>query len=209
MGVTLPKTEVTQNYPLFLFAGQLPWLLFSDTVPRSASSVLEQGSLITKTVFPAEIIPNSVFLSTLVGHLLGLALMVGAVALILNQISIFLVLLPPIRWRSACSPSDSVGSWLVCTFFLRDTAQVVSVILTLWFWVTHILISEQRFPTWARFVLLANPLFYLVRAYRELLLSSRLPSARDLVIVAVYSSAAFVLGGLFFRHMKRGFADVL
>ena len=28
MGVTLPKTEVTQNYPLFLFAGQLPWLLF-------------------------------------------------------------------------------------------------------------------------------------------------------------------------------------
>lgn len=93
--------------------------------------------------------------------------------------------------------------------FLRDTAQVVSVILTFWFWVTHILISEQPFPAWARFVLLANPLFYVVRAYRELLLSSRLPSAWDLVIVAVYSSAAFVLGGLFFRHMKRGFADVL
>lgn len=82
--------------------------------------------------------------------------------------------------------------------FLRDTAQVVSVILTFWFWVTHILISEQRFPAWARFVLLANPLFYVVRAYRELLLNSRLPSARDLVIVAVYSSAAFVWGGLFF-----------
>ena len=30
MGVTLPKTEVTQNYPLFLFAGQLQWLLFSN-----------------------------------------------------------------------------------------------------------------------------------------------------------------------------------
>jgi lipopolysaccharide transport system permease protein len=51
MGVTLPKTKVTQNYPLFLFAGQLPRLLFSDTVQRSASSVLEQGSPITKTVF--------------------------------------------------------------------------------------------------------------------------------------------------------------
>ena len=52
MGVTLPKTEVTQNYPLFLFAGQLPWLLFSDTVQRSASSVLEPGSLITKSFPP-------------------------------------------------------------------------------------------------------------------------------------------------------------
>jgi lipopolysaccharide transport system permease protein len=47
MGVTLPNTEVTQNYLLFLFAGQLPWLLFSETVQRSASSVLAQGSLIT------------------------------------------------------------------------------------------------------------------------------------------------------------------
>jgi len=209
MGVTLPKTEVTQNYPLFLFAGQLPWLLFSDTVQRSASSVLEQGSLITKTVFPAEMIPISVFLSTLVGHLLGLALMVGAVALILNQISIFLVLLP--LYTLALGLLAVGLGWIVASLhvFLRDTAQVVSVILTFWFWVTPILISEQRFPAWARFVLLANPLFYVVRAYRELLLSSRIPSARDLVIVAVYTSAAFVLGGLFFRHMKRGFADVL
>jgi ABC-type polysaccharide/polyol phosphate export permease len=93
--------------------------------------------------------------------------------------------------------------------YLRDTAQVVSVILTFWFWVTPILISEQRVSAWGRFLLLANPLFYVVGAYRELLLSSLLPSARDLVIVAVYSSAAFVLGGLFLRHMKRGFADVL
>ena len=90
--------------------------------------------------------------------------MVGAVALILNQISILLVLLPLIRWRSAGSPSDSVGLWLVLHVFLRDTAQVVSVILTFWFWVTPILISEQRFPAWARFVLLANPLFYVVRS---------------------------------------------
>ena len=120
MGVTLPKTEVTQNYALFLFAGQLPWLLFSDTVQRSASSVLEQGSLITKTVFPAEMIPISVFLSTLVGHLLGL-LAVGL-------------------------------GWIVASLhvFLRDTAQVVSVILTFWFSVTPIPISEQRFPAWAR-----------------------------------------------------------
>ena len=33
-------------------------------------------------VFPAEMIPISVFLSTLVGHFLGLALMLGAVAVI-------------------------------------------------------------------------------------------------------------------------------
>src|SRR5579863_1459379 len=83
-----------RSYPLFIFAGMLPWLLFSDTVQRSASSLLEQSNLITKTVFPVEIVPVSVFLSSLVSHLLALALMVAAEGVVDNQISIFLVLLP-------------------------------------------------------------------------------------------------------------------
>src|SRR5215469_18786149 len=94
LGQSVPDGEETKNYPLFLFAGMLPWLLFSDTVQRSASSLLEQSNLITKTVFPAEMIPISVFLSTLVSHLLALALMIGAAAVVLNRVSIFLVLLP-------------------------------------------------------------------------------------------------------------------
>src|ERR1035438_236788 len=64
-------------YPLFLFSGMLPWLLFSDTVQRSASSLLDHSNLITKTVFPSEIVPVSVFLSSLVSHLLALTLMVA------------------------------------------------------------------------------------------------------------------------------------
>jgi hypothetical protein len=33
--------------------------------------------------------------------------------------------------------------------------------------------------------------------------------ARELLVLAACSITAFVLGGLFFRHLKRGFADVL
>ncbi len=209
MGQKLPATEVTQNYPLFLFAGMLPWLLFSDTVQRSASSVLEQANLITKTVFPAEMIPISVFLSTLVSHLMGLALMIGAAAVILNQISIFVFLLPVYMLVIGLF-AVGVG-WIVASVhvFLRDTAQLMSVILTFWFWLTPILITEQSFPSWARFLLTVNPLFYTVRSYRTLLLSSRAPELRDLAIAAAYGCGAFVVGGLFFRQMKRGFADVL
>ena len=187
----------------------LPWLLFSETVQRSASSLLEQSSLITKTVFPAEMIPISVFLSTLVSHLLALALMVGAAAVVLNQISIFLLLLPVYMLVIGLF---AVGlGWVVASLhvFLRDTAQIMSVVLTFWFWLTPILITEQKFPTWAHFLLTVNPLFYAVRAYRSLLLGSKLPDPRDLAIAAAYGIAAFIVGGLFFRHVKRGFADVL
>ena len=49
----------------------------------------------------------------------------------------------------------------------------------------------------------------MVRAYRELLLSSRWPSLDELGIMTLFALATFVAGRLFFRHMKRGFADVL
>lgn len=207
--VTLPSTEVTQNYPLFVFAGMLPWLLFSDTVQRSASSVVEQGSLITKTIFPAEMIPISVFLSTLVSHALALVLMVAAAGAILHHISVFLLLLP---FYMLVIGLLAVGvGWIVASLhvFLRDTAQVISVVLTFWFWLTPIMISDRQFPAQARFLLLANPLFYVVRGYRELLLSVRVPRVQDLAIAAACGCVTFILGGLFFRHMKRGFADVL
>jgi lipopolysaccharide transport system permease protein len=54
-----------------------------------------------------------------------------------------------------------------------------------------------------------NPLAFLVRAYRDRLLSNQHPSLREMAIIAAYAISFFVLGGLFFRHLKRGFADVL
>jgi len=205
----LDPGEVTRNYPLFLFAGMLPWLLFSETVQRSSSSLLDQANLITKTVFPAEIVPVSIFLSSLVSHLMALGLVVAAVGIWLNRISTGLLLLPIYM---VLLGMFAVGlGWILASLqvYLRDTAQVLTVILTFWFWLTPIFIAEKKFPPRVRFLLAGNPLAYLVRAYRELLLSARWPSLEDLGIMAAFAVATFLAGGLFFRHMKRGFADVL
>ena len=137
-----------------------------------AFSLLDQANLITKTVFPAEIVPVSVFLSSLVSHLLALALMVAAAGVWLNQISIFLLLLPVYMLTTGLF-AVGVG-WIVASLhvFLRDTAQVLSVMLTFWFWVTPIFIEEGKFPKAAKFLLHANPMYYAVRAYRAILLHS-------------------------------------
>ena len=59
-----------------VFSGMLPWFLFSETVQRSSSSLVEQANLITKTIFPAEIVPVTIFLSSLISHLLAVALFI-------------------------------------------------------------------------------------------------------------------------------------
>ena len=207
--VRLGPAQVTDNYTLFLFAGMLPWLLFSDTVLRCSSSLIEHSNLITKTVFPAEIVPVSIFLSSLVSHGLAITLVIGAVALWQNQISIMLVFLPVYIFLLGLF---AVGlGWVFASLqvYLRDTAQVLSVVLTFWFWLTPIFITEDQFPPGLRFLIAGNPLAYVVRAYRDLLLTHRIPDLNDMGVIFLYAAATFVVGGLFFRHMKRGFADVL
>jgi ABC-type polysaccharide/polyol phosphate export permease len=101
--------------------------------------------------------------------------------------------------------------WIVASLqvYLRDTAQVLSVVLTFWFWATPIFIMEEQIPRPVRFIVRLNPLAFMVRAYRERLLSYKMPNMHDFAAIALYAITAFVLGGLFFRHLKRGFADVL
>ena len=209
MKFKLPLNAFTSNYPLYLFAGMLPWLLFSDTVQRSTTSLLDQSNLITKTVFPSEIVPVSVFLSSLVSHGLALALVIAAAGVMLNHISIFLVLLPIYVFVVGLL-AVGVG-WVVASLhvYQRDTAQVLNVILTFWFWLTPIFVTEDQYRGKAGWLLAANPLSHIVRSYRFLLLTHRLPDFGDLGIAAASGAAVFLLGGLFFRHMKRGFADVL
>jgi ABC-type polysaccharide/polyol phosphate export permease len=205
----LPQGEVTDNYLMFLFCGFLPWLLFQDTVVRSAGSLIEHSNLITKTVFPAEVVPVSIFLSSLIHHLIALVIVIGAAAIFLKFLSVKILLLP-IYMLFIGLLSVGVG-WIVSSLhvYLRDTAQVLTVVMTLWFWITPIMITERQIPDRFHTLVALNPMSWVVNAYRYRLLSAQWPSIRELTVIAAYSVGVFVIGGLFFRHLKRGFADVL
>jgi lipopolysaccharide transport system permease protein len=209
LGITLPPGGVTQNYWMFVFCGYLPWMLFNETVARSAGSLVEHSNLITRTVFPSEVVPVSIFLSSLIHHLIGLALAVLAAAIALKTFSPMVLLLPLYMFFVGLL-AVGVG-WIVASLhvYLRDTGQALSVIMTLWFWLTPIMIDEPKIRAHAGRLVDWNPMSWVVRAYRERLLSQAWPHWREIAVLAAYSGAVFILGGLFFRQLKRGFADVL
>ncbi len=207
--MTLPADAVTQNYPLYLFVGYLPWTLFQDTVMRSASGLVDHANLITKTIFPSEVVSVAIFFSSLIHHMIGVGLAVIAIAVFQHTFSPLIIVLP-IYMLFVGLLGVGVG-WVVSSLhvYLRDTGQVLSIIMTLWLWMTPIMISEDLIPARFRFIIIGNPMSWVVRAYRERLLSTQWPQWNELGVLALYSAIVFVVGGLFFRHLKRGFADVL
>jgi ABC-type polysaccharide/polyol phosphate export permease len=204
-----PPPGAGDNYTLYLFCGYLPWLLFQETVQRSATVLTESSNLITKTVFPSEILPLTVFLSSLISHAIGVGVAFSAVLWYTGAVGAQVLLIP---LYTAALGLFAVGfSWVASSLqvYLRDTAQVVIVLLTGWFWLTPIFLDVTHFPENARFLVWGNPLAPVVQAYRSCLMGTAPPAADAVAFLAAASLATFVFGGLFFRHLKRGFADVL
>jgi lipopolysaccharide transport system permease protein len=197
------------SFPLFLFCSILPWLFFQETLQRSSVIIIENASLVTKTIFPSEILPLTVILAGLVNHLIGFAILLGIIFFTLGKISFFILWIPVYFFLLMVF---TLGlSWFLASLnvFVRDVSQILSVVLTFWFWFTPIFYSTEQFPANLRFLMRWNPLAHVVAGYRDCLLSMRMP---DLSVLAFFALAAFLVfaaGGIFFRKTKREFVDVL
>ena len=84
----------TDSFALYVFTGILPWLLFQETVARSATSIVDYSNLITKTVFPSELLPISIFCANLLHHLIGLVVLLAIALASVERITPALALIP-------------------------------------------------------------------------------------------------------------------
>jgi ABC-type polysaccharide/polyol phosphate export permease len=213
MRVPPPPEAAHKSYVVFLFCGYLPWMLLSETLQRSANCIVDNSTLITKTVFPSEVLPVTLFLSSLISNALATTLAVAGVLITEHRLPGTIVVLPVFILIVALLATGV--SWIASSLqvYLRDTSQFVSVLLTAWFWTTPIFMYESmmrnRLPGWAWTGVRLNPLTAIVGGYRRALLLGQWPNWNDLALSAAISAGVFVLGGLFFRRLKRGFADVL
>ncbi len=199
----------TASFPLFLFCSILPWLFFQDTLQRSSTVVIDNANLVKKTLFPTEILPLTVLLAGLVNHAIGFAILLVVILLTLGKISAVILLLPV--YLLVLMLFTLGLAWLVASLnvFVRDVSQVLSVILTFWFWFTPIFYSPERFPSGFLFLVRWNPMAHVVTAYRDCLLRMRLPDLQALALLSAASFLVFAAGGMFFRYTKREFVDVL
>lgn len=204
-----PEDTGTDNFALFLFCGFLPWLFFQEALLRSSTVIIENTNLVTKTLFPSEILPLTVLLAAFVNHLIGFGILLCIIFFTLGKVSFFILLVPVYFFLLMLF---TLGlSWFVSSLniFMRDVSQVLTVILTFWFWFTPIFYTVKQFPHKLLFLLRFNPIAPVVLAYRDCLLRMRMPNLSNLGLFALVSLVTFAAGGLFFRKTKREFVDVL
>lgn len=197
------------SFAVWLIAGLLPWMFFTEVVNRSPNAVLEQSNVVKKMVFPSELLPFVHLTSAMVNHFIGLGiltcfLLFSGNGISLNILFVFVYML--------MIGIFALGiSWLLSSLnvFLRDIGQIIGVIINIWFFLTPITYPSQMIPPEAQGVLRLNPMLYAIDGYRMALLGKGDMDFRGLAILLSVAIITFVIGGLTFQKLKPAFADVL
>lgn len=200
----------TDSYFLFLLCGLVPWQFFAQTVSASTRVLVSNSNLIKKAVgFNSEILPVITVLSNIISHLIGFALLLVIVVIFSGKIS---PVTPIILLYLFFVIVFAVGiGWILSSLnvYLRDMQQVVGLLTLAWMFFTPIFYPASLIPAKLAPVVRLNPLYHMVEGYRHAILAGRVLPAADIAYMAVVSLLTFAFGGLLFRRLKPGFAEVL
>ncbi|KEA04737.1 ABC transporter permease [Rhizobium rhizogenes] len=209
MRARMPNIDSPAAYPIYLLSGMAAWGLFSEILNRSMGIFIEQAHAMKKIAFPRLCLPIIVWGSALINHVLLLV----AIAVIFLFFGHFpglawIYLIPGMALISAMA--FGIGVFLgVLNVFARDIAQVMSVVLQLWFWFTPIVYAKNVLPEKFHAIVDLNPLTTLVGIYQNALLLDQAPSIASLIPSAVIGVVVVMASFLLFRRASPELVDAL
>lgn len=204
----LPDNNIT--FGLWLFAGLLPWLAFTNGFMQASNAVILQPNLVKKVVFPLCLLPLVPVFAAFIESSLGLMALIVLVAWTSGVIHNTLWLLPLI-WLPQLLLTAGVGYFAAgLTVFLRDIPQTAGVLLNLLFYLTPIVypatVIPQPFQAWVFWI---NPIATFSAVYRDLLIAGQVNHPAEWAVASGISAAIFVAGLWCYRRLRPAFADVL
>ena len=197
------------GFVLYLLAGMLPWLAFSEPAGRAPYVILEHRNFVKKLIFPLETLPVNQVVAGLVTELFAVAVFLAVLVILRHAVP------PTILWLPVLVIPQLLFTLGVCWFlaglgaFLRDLGQIMGFLLTLWFFLTPICYSEASLPAGALVILRKNPMYVLVSAYRRIFLEAQPPMPGPLVKFTIVALVVFLLGHAWFYKLRKVFADVI
>jgi lipopolysaccharide transport system permease protein len=211
--------DLQENGPLVfainLFAGLIVFNLFAETATRSPTLMLTNSNLVTKVIFPLEILP-AVAVAAAVFHaltslvvLVGFQIVNGALASSGLAVPATLLWLPFV-WLPLVSSCLALG-WLLSALgvYLRDLGQVIGVATNLLMFMSAVFYPLSALPPqWQPFLQL-NPLVLVIEQSRRVAVAGLAPSASYLLGGSLLGLLACELSFRAFQKARRGFADVL
>ena len=196
-------------YPLFAYAGLLPWQIFSRTLNETTASLVKDHRLVAKVYFPRVIIPLSTTLAAMFdfmiasGVLVILMVIYGVVPGPTLMILPFFILLMFVT-------ALGIGLWFsALNVQYRDVGFTVPFLTQFLLFLTPVVYPSSMVPEKFRMIYALNPMVGVIEGFRWSLFGVG-GGLSPMLLVSVLITLGLFFGGIvWFRSKERGFVDIL
>lgn len=201
--------ETKMQFVLGLFCGMLVWELIASAFAGAPMLIVHNANLVTKVIFPLEILPIAMILSALVHTLIGftpllLLIIISQGTISLSALTLILIFVPVVLYCLGLT-------WMLSALgvFLRDIGAAMPAIITVLMFASAIFFPMTAIPQAWRWVMMLNPGAVLISMARNALVFGALPHWGTLALQILISFFVATIGYAFFMKVKSAFADVL
>ena len=197
-------------YAVMVFAGMLPWFLFSTILSDASISLITNSNLISKVYFPRLIVPSATILVALTDFAVTFALLILMMAWYRFFPDWRLIFLPFFLLLAVLA---SLGPALYITALnvkYRDFRYIVPFILQFGLYVSPVGFSSTVVPAKWRLLYSLNPVVGVIDGFRWCLLRGESQFYLPGFLLSIGAVVAWLwLGTWYFRKTERTFADLL
>lgn len=195
-------------YPIFVFAGLLPWTFFSGAVTNSGNSLVSSAHLITKVYFPRLIIPAAAIGARLVDFAIAFVILILMMLYYRVPLTLSILMLPVLIGLITLF-ALAVGTWTsALNVKYRDVGVALPVLIQLWMFVSPVLYPASYVPQEYRWIYALNPIVGIVENLRSALFDKPFDWVA-LALSFVITFALLIYAAYDFRRMERTFADII
>lgn len=195
-------------FALTLFAGLTTFGVFAELVSAAPALVLANANYVKKVLFPLEVLPVVRLASALVFASFSLAILLLALVATGRAHATWALL--PVAWLPMVLWALGLA-WALAALgvFLRDLQAMVSLLVTMLFFLSPIFYPLEALPLELRGVFRLNPVAVFVEDTRRVLVFGLAPDWPWTLGATAAGFAVLSLGYALFMRSQRAFADVL
>lgn len=197
------------EYVSFILSAMAPWIAVTEILGRAPTIVTSSAGLVKQVVFPSEVLPLKVTLGALPTLGIGLAIVL-IIAMIGGHAHPLGWLLLPIPILCLALMSAGFCYFLAALgVFLKDTKDVVGVLLSIGFFLHPIIYAPGVAPKGLQMFFYFSPISYLLWGFRDSLFYGGIVDPWIWGAMISLSCAIFVFGYRTFRMLRPVFGNVL
>jgi lipopolysaccharide transport system permease protein len=196
-------------YPLFAYAGLLPWNFIAQATSRSGTSLVGESHLISKVYFPRLIIPLAAAATPAVDLLFALVVVIPLM-LWYGVTPGWPLLFFPFFILIALLAALAVSLWFSALHVkFRDVGHIIPFFVQFWMFASPVVYPVSLIPEQWRGLYSLNPVVGVVEGFRWTLLGQAPPAVETMIPSLSIVIVLFVSGVVYFKRMERTFADVI